>query len=545
MKNILLKIIFGAVLLMATAVNGQQLTLPDPDYSISIPMRDGFLLPTDIYLPEKQARNLPCILLRSPAGKMASHWRPFVMMKNYGYAVVIQDTRSALDPEGKTIPFISDGWGKLQDGYDTVEWLAESEFTNGKIGSWGSSALGITQLLMAPSNPPHLVCQYMLMSASSLYHHAIFPGGVLLKDQVEGWLGQYAKDPGVLNYICNKYFYNEFWQQLNTLSVAQNVQTPAIHVAGWYDTFLQGTLDAFSSRQHEGGAKAKGSQKLIVGPWTHYWPTVKTLGSFEMPKNAEQPPYDISPKRWFDYYLKGEKNGVTELPPVIYYLMGPLDGSSHAGNTWKTAQDWPVKATEQKFYLSGDHALTKNIVKDGSLSYLHDPKKPILTKGGRNLFLPSGPIDQGAVENREDMLCFTTAALANDIEITGEVKAKIFFESSQADTDIIVQLCDQYPDGRTILITEGAIRLATCGQTSSAGQAYEIDMSSTSYLFPKGHKIRLLISSSSYPRFAINKNVGIKGSNSGKKFVAKNRVLMGSKHPSAVLLPVIMADENP
>ena len=187
-----------------------------PDLTIQVPMRDGTLLPTDLFLPSPEARGLPCILLRSAAGRTSDSAVNFASFAKEGYVVAIQDTRSVLDTEGKTFPYIADGWGKMQDGYDAVEWLAQSPFTNGKIGTWGVSALGITQLLLAPTHPPHLKCQYIVFAAASLYHHALYPGGQLLKNQAEGWLGYYARDTGLQAYVCQRPFYNEFWKQLNS-----------------------------------------------------------------------------------------------------------------------------------------------------------------------------------------------------------------------------------------------------------------------------------------------------------------------------------------
>ena len=159
-----------------TALNGLQPDFPEPTLTVFIPMRDGTELPTDIYLPSANGRNLPCILLRSPAGRRENFFLSITELAKDGYAIAIQETRNVLDSEGKTLPFISDGWGKLQDGYDTVEWLANSPYTNGKIGTWGASALGITQLLMAPSQPPHLVCPIHFSSRSQPLPSRPFPG---------------------------------------------------------------------------------------------------------------------------------------------------------------------------------------------------------------------------------------------------------------------------------------------------------------------------------------------------------------------------------
>lgn len=534
-----------------------------PDLTVMIPMRDGVELPTDLYLPSPEARGLPCILLRSPAGRQA-YWKSFAEMAKAGYAVAIQDTRSVLDPEGKTFPFLTDGWGKLQDGYDTVEWLAQSPYTNGQIGTWGSSALGITQLLMAPANPPHLKCQYIIVAAASLYHHALFPGGQLLKNQAEGWLGYYARDTGVLSYVCHRPFYNNFWKQLNTLLVADRVHVPGLIVAGWYDTFLEGTIAAFLSRQNEGGEGAKGQQKLVIGPWPHFWPASTHFGDFQVPAAGVQPPFDVSPKSWFDRYLKGISNDIDKLPPVIYYVMGPFDGSASSGNVWRTAETWPpVPAEMSPFYLTPDHSLQERVPFDGLMTYSYDPRHPIPTLGGRNLFLESGPKDQSSIESREDILVFTSEPLKEEMEITGNLAAKLFFGSNQADTDVIVRLCDVYPDGRSILITDGMYRLGM--QCPSESQAEFVSELSPSYTIPlslpkpleinldlgpisivlaKGHALRVSVSSSNYPRYEKNLNVGMVGANSGKFNIAKNTLFLGKIYPSHLILPIVRKQEN-
>lgn len=525
-------------LLFLQALFAEELT---PTLTVNIPMRDGKMLPTDLYLPEPEAKNFPCILLRSPAGRGAAHWKPFAAIAKAGYVVAIQDTRSALDADGKTIPFLADGWSKLQDGYDTVEWLANSPYTNGKIGTWGSSALGITQLLMAPSRPPHLVCQYMMMSAASLYHHCLYPGGQFLKNQVEGWLGLYAPDTGVLHYISQRPFYNEFWQQFNALHVAHQVNVAGMHMGGWYDTFLKGTIDAYVSRQNHGDEGARGTQKLVIGPWTHYWPASQELGDFTIPAAGNQPQFDISPKAWFDYYLKGIDTGVKNLPNVIYYVMGPFDQTPSSGNVWKTSEVWPVPAVSTPFYLCPHHALQMHHSEDSKVSYLYDPSKPMETLGGHNLFLKSGPVDQRPNEQRNDLAIFTTPVLKEDLEITGDIKAKIYFTTDQPDTDIIVRLCDVYPDGRSILISEGGYRKAMLAVSKNQQEPIEaeIDLWATSLVFAKGHAVRVTVSSSNYPRFEKNMNIGFLGCHHGKCNIAKNTVHMGKKYPSHILLPVI------
>ncbi len=475
--------------------------IPEPNATVEIPMRDGFKLTADLYFPGSNPQDYPCILLRSPAGRKNPISMQYISLVQDGYVIAIQETRSSVDAEGKTFPYLSDGWGREQDGYDTVEWLAESGLNNGKIGTVGVSALGIIQLMLAPTNPPSLKCQHIGAACASLYHNALYPGGQTLKDQIEGWLGLYAKDEGVKNYVMSRQFYNEFWQNFNTSTVSDKVNVPAIHYGGWYDTFIQGTIDAFLARQENGGKGAKGNQKLIIGPWTHMWPYVTTLGDFDIPEPGQSAPFDFSPVPWFDYHLKNKKNGIDEIPAVTYYVMGPFDGSDSSGNVWRYSDVWPPANIETKLYLSSTHTLEESIVsgENRSFSFFYDPDNPVPTLGGKNLFIESGPKDQSSLEKRNDVLVFTSKPLEEDIEITGNVYAKLFFSSNCVDTDVVVKLTDVYPDGKSILISDGIFRLGVLGLENKNFDLKEPqdvvgDLWSASIVFANGLSISVFIS---------------------------------------------------
>ena len=514
--------------------------------TVQVPMRDGILLPMDIYLPNKDAKSLPCILIRSPAGRQQQTALTYIPLVKHGYVVAIQATRSTLDLAGKTIPYRSDGWSQHQDGYDTVEWLAAQAVSNGKIGTLGFSAQGITQLLMAPTAPPSLKCQYIGVAAGSLRDHAIFPNGKLRKHQVEAWLGYYAGDPGVFSFVANHQFYDEFWEEFDSIKIVDKVNVPALFQGGWYDVFIQGTLDAFTARQENGGEGAKGRQKLVVGPWVHFWPATTQLGDFQVPEQGRQPPVDIAPARWFDHYLKGVSNQVEELPPVTYYVMGPFDGGSSSGNVWRHAERWPVPAQGTPYYLADYGGLSKDKPARNSLSigFVHDPANPIPTLGGHNLFIDSGPMDQRPIEARDDIILFTTEPFQADLEVTGRIKARLFVSSDCCDTDFVVRLTDVYSDGRSILICDGAYRtglLTVEGKKVEPGQIHEIevDLESTSVVFAKGHRLRISVSGSNYPRYDLNRNVGWFGVHAGPNVVAHNKVYLGSDYPSAITLPIV------
>ncbi|NGX58291.1 MAG: Cocaine esterase [Chlamydiae bacterium] len=513
-----------------------QATEREPDLTVNIPMRDGIELPTDIYLPKEKPANCPAILVRTPSGKRA-YYQAYAPLSNAGYVVFIQDGRNFIDKEGKTFPWLSDGWGPLQDGYDTVEWISKSSYSNGKVGTMGFSAMGMTQLLMAPSKPPSLKAQYIGFAASNMYHHAMYMGGALKKNQVEGWLGSYAKDSTVIGKALAEGEEGIFWRCLNCTAQAHNVSVPALHYGGWYDVFSQGTLDAFVELQERGDHGARGKQVLVMGPWTHNWPRDVSLGDFKIPENGVRPPININAKNWFDYHLKEQVNALNKMSPVIYYVMGPLDGSSSKGNEWKTAKHWPVPSQPKDFYFANNDALLEQPATQNHLSYRYNPEDPVPTVGGRNLFLDAGPKDQRMIERRSDVLVFTSQPLKDDIEVTGRLQAVVYVETNKKDTDVAIRLTDVYPDGKSILIVDGIRSLSTVeGFVPGKPVEVEVDLWSTSQLFVKGHRIRVSVSSSNYPQFEKNLNNG--GDRRAAAEVAENIVYFGKGTPSRIVLPV-------
>lgn len=530
-------------LIFAAVCVGSQLQALDPDLTLKVPMRDGTELDTDIYLPTPDSKNLPCIFLRGPAGRQSPTAKVFADFAKKGYAVAIQSSRAAEGSDKKLLPFYSDGWGKQQDGYDSVEWLAKHPLTNGKIGTLGISNMGITQVLMAPTAPSALQCQYIIFAAASLYHHGIYPGGQLLKNQVEGIVSLYGKDPALIRFIADQPRYNKFWEGLNALTVAHQVKVPAVHVGGWYDIFIQGTLDAFVHWQEQGAEGAKGKQKLIIGPWGHSWPLGSKFGDFAVPPESLSPPIALhNPNLWFDHYLKGMPNKIDEAPSVIYYVMGPFDGSSSSGNVWRTAEHWPIPSKPTPFYLNEKALLTESIPpeKETLFIYRHDPNDPVPTLGGRNLFLKAGPVDQRPIEQRDDVVVFTTAALEEDLEITGRVIAQLKVGNLPEDTDVAIRLSDVYPDGKSIIIADAIHRTGVIESKAvdNKSKLIDLDLWSTSIVFAKGHKIRISVAGSNYPRFEKNVNVGNEG-------VHTHHLYAGGIEPSRLILPVVRKGGKP
>ncbi|SCA64101.1 Cocaine esterase [Chlamydiales bacterium SCGC AG-110-P3] len=533
---------YSFLILCVTALN---VTAFDPSATIEVPMRDGCKLSTDIYLPSDGGKNVPLLLVRSPAGRTGPHLEALVPMAQWGYVVAIQDTRSAMDPEGKTMPYIHDAWGEHQDGFDSVEWLSKSEWCDGKVGTVGTSALGITQLLMAPSAPPALKAQYVRLAAPCLYNHAIYSGGRLSKERVEGWLSYYAGHPSVLEFVKGQSEYNDFWAQFNAMEAAHRITAPAVHLGGWYDIFLQGTIDAFISRQENGGSGARESQKLVIGPWTHFWPMEQRFGDFMVPEVAMQLPDHLTEKAWFDHHLKGIDTGVMERSTVAYYVMGALDNTSASGNEWRYADQWPIPSTNTPFYLMPNGALVgTNEDASATLSFTHDPENPVPTVGGRNLFMESGPKDQTVLEQRDDVLVFTSAVLDQDLEVTGRLSATLYLDTDVDDTDVAVRLCDVYPDGRSILVADGLQKVQIKQNALANGStAVNVDLASTSQVFAKGHRIRVSVAGSNYPCFEKSDNGGKMDSN-GKSAIAHSMLRFSKEYPSQILLPIPSAKQG-
>jgi len=508
-----------------------------------VPMRDGVRLATNVYLPTGQGP-WPTVLSRTPYGRFRID-----ELTSRGYAVVTQDWRGYFGSEGVKTPFETDGWGDLQDGYDTVEWIAGQNWSNGNVGTWGGSALGITQNLMAGSYPPHLVCQYILAGASDLYSQMVFQGGVLLKSMVESWWADWGT-PQHLADLLSHPNYDSRWALMNSDIRVGGMSYPALHVGGWYDIFLQGTINAFVERQHNGGPGSKGNQKLVMGPWWHGGFGTTTQGQLTFPANSLYTEMWPDTFRLYDYWLKGVDNGYTALPTVRYYVMGDVDDPSAPGNEWRSADDWPIKHTNMSLYLS-EERLSDRLWTSGTRSYLYDPKNPVPTAGGANLVLASGPMDQGNVEERKDVLVFTSKTLDFPVEVTGRVFVELYASSSCPDTDFMAKLTDVYPDGRSMLVLDGAIRARHRNSMESEdfmepGNVYRftIDLWSTSIVFNKGHRIRVDITSSNYPRFDANPNTGHPFRADAETRVANNSVWFGESYPSRIILPLAGPDTD-
>jgi len=505
-----------------------------------VEMRDGVKLATSIYLPEGDGP-WPVVLVRTPYGKGTQATGHAGWTKR-GFALVTQDCRGRFKSEGQYRPFMDDHL----DGFDTVEWAAKQSWSNGKIGMFGASAMGITANLAAMTAPPHLTAIFVMVARSSVYHQSAFNGGVFRKELNEIWLQrQNALD--VLNETFKHNVYDGFYDSNELSKDWSRINVPAYNYGGWYDIFSQGNVDSFTSLQTKGGPKARGNQKLMMGPWGH-----GGIEEVKYPDNARVNVQDEA-LRWFDHWLRGVDNGVMREPAVKYYVMGDVNDPKAPGNEWRTAKIWPVPSKIISYYLTagGNLSLKQPEEKASSDSYQYDPKNPVPTIGGSNLNIKKGPMDQRAVGDRKDLLKYSTAALQSPVEVTGQVEVELWAESDAPDTDFMVKLIDVYPDGTERLVLDSAIRARFREGFDrevfmKKGNVYKfkVDLWCTSIIFNKGHRIAIHVTSSNDPRYDPNPNTGKQLRADDETRVATNRIHHSRMYASRALLPVVTAADG-
>lgn len=517
-------------------------------------MRDGTRLATDVYLPRFPRRPYPVILIRTPYGKHEIAKRQARFVCRRGCALVVQDMRGRYGSGGSdALVFHSDGWAGNRDGHDTIRWIARQGWCNGNIGTWGPSAMGVVQNMLAPDAPKALKAQHVMMAFSNMYTQAAYQGGALRKALVEGWLREHGFSGENLQAVLAHPKYDQQWAELNPEAQAHRVNAPAVFWGGWHDAFLQGTINSFLTVHNQGGPRARGKCRLILGPWDHG--DIQRLAD---PRCAGCWPRAGDAFRFFDYWLRGVCNGVPWDKAVHYYVMGDSCDPTAPGNRWRSADNWPPPSQPTKFYFHTDGTLRNTPASDpgGKLVYKYDPSNPVPTLGGQNLNLAKGPRDQRPVESRPDVLLFTSDPLTEAVEVTGHVFAVLYVSSDSPDTDFTVKLTDVYPDGRSMLLSDGILRARFRESFEredflEPGKVYplNVDLWSTAVVLNKGHRIRVAVSSSNAPRFEPNPNTGRPPGQSvvgtrrvpsalGETRIATNTLHLSKQHPSHIILPV-------
>ncbi|MGH3687043.1 MAG: CocE/NonD family hydrolase [Pseudonocardiaceae bacterium] len=575
--------------------------------NVAVLMRDGITLRADVYRPASD-QAVPVILMRTQYGKEAaqvqpSRYQPPDWFAAHCYLVVVQDIRGQFASGGTFSEFTDD----RNDGYDSVEWAAALPGSSGKVGMYGSSYVGATQWLAAEAAPPHLTTIVPANTASDYYDGWTYENGAFRLNFIEPWAmetivssaAKNRRDTQVTQQLTQDsrdiaswlrhtpyrsfppfhpgdgavapYFYDwiahrtdgPYWQQWAPERHHAAIGIPVLHIEGWYDAFLAGGVHNFTGMVSSGGsAFARTNQRIVIGPWDHVsWgrpdsPAAPMLRQIGPVGNS---PVNELMLAWWDHFLKGIDNGVSNGPTVNYFELG--------ANVWRTAAGWPLPGTQWTRYSLSSDGHASSAMGDGQLvtsppaagqqpdTYDYDPRNPVPSIGGHSccgaLHGSQGPYDQQSVEQRPDVLVYTTPPLATDIEVTGPVSVTLYASSSAPDTDWTAKLVDVHPDGTAVNLNNG-IQRASFRESSTAptpiepGKVYQytITVWPTSNLFLAGHRIRLEISSSDFPQFDPNPNTGSWLGESTATQVAHQTVLHDAEHPSALILPVIPASAS-
>ena len=506
-----------------------------------VEMRDGIKLATDVYRPFFRGTPRGSILLRTPYTKDALTGVGG-LFSFCGWPTVIQDVRGRYASGGDYSVFLTEN----TDGPDTLAWIANQSWSNGKVGTLGPSALGIPQYFMAGENPSNLACQFIIDATSNLHKDAVFQGGQLRKSLIEGWLEGQGSLHLLDEVIAHENASSSYWLNVTLEDKWGDVNVPAIHMGGWFDIFVEGIIDGFRGYQYQGGAGARGKSKLIIGPWVHVGSITREQGELVYPINSLGFFGLGLFRKMIREYTLDKSIGYDGWPAVSYYVMGAVDEFGAPGNVWRYADAWPVPVTNRSWFLHSDGGLKTSVASEGVLTFQYDPLDPVPTIGGQNLNIKDGPYDQRIIEDRDDVLVFSSSVLEEPYEVTGRVEARLFVSSDCVDTDFTVKLTDVYPDGRSMLITDGILRMRNRNGSDhwefmEPGSVYEVlvNVGSTSYIWNAGHQIRVAISSSNYPRFLNNPNTADGIMQNESYVVANNSVFCNSVYPSSIVFPEI------
>jgi hypothetical protein len=368
------------------------------------------------------------------------------------------------------------------------------------------------------------------------------------------WLFPERRDiaPHFYDWIEHNTF-DDYWKQWSIRTRYEKVRVPALNFSGWFDVFMNGAIENFTGMRARGGSdSARKGQELVVGPWIHL-PWQPKVGEMDFGPQAQNPVAELQ-LRWFDYWLKGKNNGVDAEPPVRMFVMG--------ANQWRSADSWPIPGTRFTEYCLHSRGAANTRFGNGWLStekptadqapdrYRYDPANPVPSKGGHSCCraepAPVGPFDQAQIQERADVLVYTTPPLEQPVEVTGPIAVTLYASSSASDTDFTAKLTDVHPDGKAILLNNGILRASFRDSLEKPtpiepGKVYEYQIAiwPTSNLFKAGHRIRLEISSSNFPHYDRNPNTGRRfGSDSALK-VAEQTVYHDPRRPSRIVLPIM------
>ena len=559
-------------------------------HDVEIKLRDGTALRADIYRPVAEGQ-FPVILSRTPYDKHEGYQVDFGLKgAARGFVVITQDVRGRYASDGDWYPFLNES----SDGYDTVEWAAALPYSNGKVGMRGGSYVGATQMLTAIAHPPHLAGICPVVTASNYHDGWTYQGGAFEQWFNESWTSGLAQDTlrrlvsertNALNGIQKlpltayplfdlphnvsdsermhalaPYFvdwlahpsYDDYWKRWSIEEHYPEITVPSLTIAAWYDIFLGGSLRNYAGMKlHAGNETARSGQRLIVAIGGHAGSGPK-VGDLDFGSNAVFDENEIT-LAWYDHLFKNIPNDFASPKPVKIFVLG--------ANQWREEEDWPLARAQSTKYFLHSAGKANSSLGDGALSttkprsenpdpYEYDPANPTPTMGGPlccdGSRLEPGPRDQRSVESRGDVLIYSTPPLEKDLEVTGPVELELFAKSSAVDTDFTAKLVDVWPDGFAQNLTEGIVRARNRNSQEKLellhpGEVYKftVDLWSTSNVFLRGHRVRLEVSSSNFPRFDRNTNTGQDSASAVSSAPATNTIYHDAEHPSSLMLPIV------
>jgi len=582
--------------------------------NVMVPLRDGVRLATDLYFPARDGRRaegpFPVVLIRTPYDKLG-HAGEGNFYAQRGYVAAMQDVRGRYESEGEFYAFAHEG----PDGYDTVEWLATQPWCTGRVGTFGQSYEAAVQSALASLNPPHLAAMIPTFGPSSYYHSSMRHNGALemrffcyaftmlttshearadanvkaaadeamahLWDWVKAYPIRAGASPlrlsptyerwclDLLTEVC----YGDYWKQPGYGPrpwYDQHADVPTLYVGGWYDTYTRATVENYEELSRRQSAPVH----LLMGPWHHGGVGQPVAGDLSFRPDGGLAHYESTRLQWFDRFLKDLPGAEVSAHPVRYFLMGGGEGLREVsaaiehGGQWCDADSWPppgVTPTPFYFHANGRLSPTAPAGDDEPTRYLFDPRDPVPTIGGHlsAIPIPPGGFDQrndsrfpftkGALplSARQDVLCFMTEPLEEDLVIAGPLTVKLWVATDGPDTDFTAKLMDVYPpgphhpDGAAINLTDSICRLRfrngfEAEELAEPGTIYELEFQlyPSANRFVQGHRLRVDISSSNYPRFDVNPNTGGPLGVERRLRVAENTLYHDRSHPSHIVLPV-------
>jgi putative CocE/NonD family hydrolase len=544
-------------------------------HDLRVPMRDGVELSLDLIRPEVPGA-YPVVLVRTPYDKVRAR-QPFHHdLARRGYIVALNDLRGRFNSDGEFTPYIHD----TEDGYDTVEWIAQQEWCDGNVGMAGGSCVARTQWLAAAADPPHLKALVPVVSPPDAYLNEPITHGCFLLPVAEWmlWMGRRSwqmTDADPIYSAMRPYFHalpladmarqagiqsrwwdewmqhpnlDEYWRRGSYMHAWGDMSVSALNISGWWDMNFPGAHLNFNGlRRNAKSAQVRDGQKLIIGPWPHRVNRTRTLNGLDFGEQAivDLEKYQI---RFYDRWLKGERNGIEQEAPVYVFVLG--------ANEWWTSSDWPLPEAENVAFYFHSRGRANSLKGDGGLSteppgdepadaYAYDPADP----NGMLWRIEDGPVDDRLPSIRDDMLCYTSDVLSEPLDVVGPVSVTLYAASSARDTDWHVRLCDVHPDGSARFLCHGMLRARfresfEQPKLMEPGEVYEFRFAADAcgVRFLPGHRIRVEVTSSWFPEYDRNTNSGAENNFlDAQVVVAQQRVFHERGRASHVTLPIVRA----